>query len=114
MDCKIYSLRVNDQTRRVGKLIEELYQLPNCGTGAYCHIVTDDYNIEDEYINACIKIAKNFEIEWLNEYENKEAISQACIEILEQLLPLSLDERWSAINYKQKNFKPFFDLPGNI
>lgn len=44
----------NDRTIRAAALVKKLYEFPEGGVGGHCHIVTDDYNLEDENIDFCL------------------------------------------------------------
>ena len=70
----------------ISKLIHLLYDLPGCGTGGMCHIVTDDDNIYDEDLK--------FVIEYCNREENKDRIDkEISILICSLLLELSFEKR---------------------
>ncbi len=38
----------------VGALIAAYYAMPNNGAGGYCHIVLDDYNLNDDCVRFCL------------------------------------------------------------
>jgi hypothetical protein len=65
------------------ELIDELYE-DNC-VGCCMHIVTDDFNIEDEHVQFCIDYAKR----------KNHAL---CLEIGERLLELTEEERRVVLN----------------
>lgn len=44
---------VTDKTKRVAELVGQLYAMPGGGVGGNLHIVTDDWNLEDEHIAYC-------------------------------------------------------------
>lgn len=84
---------INDKTIKVAKLVTYLYDLEDCG-GA-CHIVVDDWNLENEHIEFCLEYLE----------KGKEKYSELSYNTQTQLLnlmsELTLDERYSAmaINY---------------
>ena len=41
-------MEYNPKMKIIVDLIHLLYELPDCGAGGCCHIVTDDNNIDDE------------------------------------------------------------------
>lgn len=50
------------------RLIKELYETPDGGVGGYGHIVFDDDNIDDGFIDGCIEDAiLGTNAEWLDE-----------------------------------------------
>lgn len=76
-------------------LIHILYELPHCGAGGCCHIVTDDNNIKDD------------DLQWVMEYCHKSENSD-CIDreisytICEMLLQLTYEQRvclFDMLNY---------------
>ncbi len=89
-DEPCYEYVVNPAVELAAELIDTVYEYS--GVGGNCHIVTDDYNIEDEYIHWCLDVALKDNIHEAD--EGQLAAEKAC---LEQLLKLTEDERWSAI-----------------
>ena len=71
------------------RLIKELYNTNDGGVGGYGHIVFDDGNIENGYIEWCIKEAKE------NKYKKdlSEETRVASIKALEYFLQLTENER---------------------
>lgn len=96
-------LRVVDtpKTRAAAELIRRVYQdTPHC-TGGYLHIVTDDCNVDDGYVDWCLKkISENED----GHPEHDLAIERECGEALRQL---SEDERLSAILFYDESVEQF-------
>lgn len=81
--------------------IKELYNTPDGDVGGYAHIVTDDGNIEDGYIESCLDDAHNARY---NEFLCEET-RIASIKCLNALKNLSEEEREEVIE-KYFNTKP--------
>ena len=87
---KISKFNKGDLKILVPILISALYNLPGCSTGGLCHIVTDDYNLEDHHIK--------FVIDYCNREENKFRIEKdLCILICEYLLQVPEDDRFEVL-----------------
>lgn len=74
------------------KLIVKLYEHPECEAGGYAHIVTDDWNLEDEDIDFCIKQAEK------GEHDIDEKGRKLCLEVLNQLKSLNEYERYLSLD----------------
>jgi len=44
----------NDKVRRAADLIAKIYEAPGGGAGGNCHIVVDDWNLEDHNVEFCL------------------------------------------------------------
>lgn len=76
----------NPKMEIIVNAIHILYNLPGCGTGGCCHIVTDDDNIKDE------------DLKWVIDYchsdENKNCVDRELSSLIcELLLQLSYEQR---------------------
>jgi hypothetical protein len=80
---------INEKTIKASELIEKVYDYEGCG--GYAHIVTDDWNLEDESIESCIN--------WALENKNQSDVEsqRATFECLFYLLTLTEEERYSAM-----------------
>ena len=79
-------IQFNHKMPIIIKSIQTLYDLPNCGSGGCCHIVTDDNNIRDD------------DLKWVIDYcdkpENKDRVDKELSEfICKLLLQLSFEQR---------------------
>ena len=75
----------NPKMQIIVELIHLLYELPNCGAGGCCHIVTDDDNIDDDDLQWVIDYCNKPD----NGYLDKELSRTIC----ELLLQLSREQR---------------------
>ncbi len=84
---------VNDKTKKAAELITNIYNQKDGAAGGYAHIVTDDWNLTDDDIEYCINSA--------NEKSSEDYISEqcrlVCIECLNYIKELTLEERYSAM-----------------
>lgn len=91
----------SEKTIEAAKAIAELYALPDGGAGGYAHVVTDDYNLKDEFVDWCISAATNKEDKTLyNLYD--EDIRTASLKALKLLKPLSITQRKQAIRMSEE------------
>jgi hypothetical protein len=84
---------VNEATKRVAELCRQLYEIS--AVGGNCHIVTDDWNLEDENIRFCLDYwerAGGWQDEVLD--PKRRAIEK---ELLDLMIPMSEAERASAL-----------------
>lgn len=81
---------INDKTIRAADLVEDLYEF--AGAGGNCHIVTDDWNLEDEHIQWCL--TKGLANNVVEHTADQIAVER---ELLELLASMSLPERASAL-----------------
>lgn len=84
---------VNEKTKRAAELINKIYATLDCGAGGYAHIVTDDWNLEDDNIDHCILSSKNGESD---DYICEES-RLICLECMEYMRTLTELERYSAM-----------------
>ena len=83
---------VNERTIKGAKLIDEIYEQHNCGSGGYAHIVVDDWNIDDESIDCCLN-KRNIELfSDISMYSRN--VIDTCLRYLKEL---SYDERVSSM-----------------
>ncbi len=86
----------SEKTKKAVELIEKVYA--TCATGGYCHIVTDDNNIEDGFITWCIDSAeKKILSDWVPESSRLD-----CLECLLFLQGLTEVERYSVIKLRDE------------
>lgn len=79
---------INERTQKAAELIEALYDTEQGGAGGYAHIVVDDFNIDDQSIDWCLR----------NMHGNVcQETKDASIECLRYLRTLNEEERWSAL-----------------
>lgn len=95
---------VNEKTKKAAKLINDIYEQEDCGAGGYAHTVVDDWNLEDSNTDFCINAAN------VGEYDISEDGRLACLNCLNYLKELSIDERYSAMAIHSK----FIRLENNI
>lgn len=69
----------------IGKLVDVLYELPGCGCGGLCHIVTDDGNVEDQHLNFVIESCDKAQ----DDYLEKDVAKLIC----QLMLKLTIDQR---------------------
>ena len=82
---------VTDKITKAVELIENLYEQDHCSAGGYAHIVTDDWELEDENIQWCLDNA-------IAHKDNMPESSRwACIETLEHLKMMNETERATAL-----------------
>ena len=72
----------------IAKKIKELYLSPDGATGGYGQVVFDDYNLDTESVEWCIKEAKKGEYVSICEETRKMSL-----EALRAILSLTEDER---------------------
>lgn len=95
------------QIRRVVKLCEQLYAF--APVGGNCHIVTDDWNIEDSHIEYCQRqVAEGGWLDWRTgkHYNNNPAQLAIEKELLDLMRPMSEAERASALGMMWGYFSP--------
>jgi hypothetical protein len=83
---------------RVVELCKQLYVL--AGAGGNCHIVTDDWNLNEESIDHCIESVKNGGIRNTHTgdpYETDPAQLAIEKELLDLLKPLTVAQRGTAL-----------------
>lgn len=85
----------NQKVRDLVEQIELLYDCENCGAGGPCHIVTDDWNVDDESIDFCIKYTIETDF-----YEDD--AKDAAFKTLEMMKELTYEERISALAIRDK------------
>lgn len=83
-------------------LIMQLYMLDNCGCGGVMHIITDDWNLEDEHLEFCREEANKL----IDDYDQKDL----AIRILDLMDEFTLDERASAMAL----FDGYIKFPNNV
>lgn len=83
---------INERTRRVPELAKAIYSAPGGDVGAYAHIVVEDWNLEDENIAYCLQCSKEGGREGCDGLTQK-----VCIEYLEFMLSLTIEERYSGM-----------------
>lgn len=89
---------VTDATKRVAELCGQLYEI--APVGGNCHIVTDDWNLEDSHIEFCRQQVANggWPDELTGENYNYDPAQLAIErELLELMAPMSEAERASAL-----------------
>lgn len=79
-------VKYNPKMQIIVDMIHTLYDLPNCGCGGCCHIVTDDDNIEDDHLKFVINYCKDPE---QADCIDKELSSMIC----ELMLQLTYEQR---------------------
>ena len=72
------------------KLVAELYE--ECPTGGYGHIVFDDYNVEDGFVDWCIEQAEKGSYDFISEEGRKLSLAA-----LKHFKTLTEDERLLAL-----------------
>lgn len=82
----------NEKTKKAAELARKIYENDSCGAGGYAHVVTDDWNLDDENVDFSIKAAKDKEYERI-----PEKARQDCLTFLEFFKELTMDERASAM-----------------
>lgn len=83
---------INENTIKASELIAKIYDCEMGGAGGFAHTVVDDWNLGDSNIDFCLNDAKtNVDADYPEETLN------ACVECLEFLKNLSLEERASAL-----------------
>lgn len=98
---------VTPEIRRASELCRQLYEF-SC-VGGNCHIVTDDWNLEDHHIAFCVDqvAAGGWFDERTGETHNDDPAQLAVEkELLNLLLPMSIAERASALAMWDEFFKP--------
>lgn len=83
---------VNEKTIKAAESVQFLYKQEGCLVGGYAHIVTDDWNLDDDDIEFCIKAAETDEYNWKEEEGRLSAL-----DALYLFRDLTLDERYSAL-----------------
>jgi uncharacterized Fe-S cluster-containing radical SAM superfamily protein len=83
---------INDKTKKAAELIKTMYEQEGCSVGGYAHIVTDDWNLDDDSVDWCIKEAEKGEYEHISDHGR-----QSCLNTLKCLKELTEDERYSAL-----------------
>lgn len=84
----------NPQIRECAKLIDDLYNYPEGGVGGNLHIITDDWNIDDEHIQFCQDQVDK------NDYDIPYGQLATEKRILELMTPMLIDERASVLGRK--------------
>lgn len=83
---------------RLGALVEEFYALPECSVGGPLHVVTDDYNVEDDSIAFCERsLDDHWSIERQATDEGREVVRAKAREIIALMRPMTLAERAVAL-----------------
>ena len=80
---------INATTVYTAFLIEHLYDSPGGGAGGNLHIVTDDWNIDDEHLDFCSDLIKECETQ-----ERRITIEKM---IIKNMREMSIEERASAL-----------------
>lgn len=98
---------ITAEIARAADLVSQLYEI--APVGGNCHIVTDDWNLEDSDIEFCQRQVANggwFDERTQTQYNNDP--SQLAIEgeLLELMRAMSLAERASALGLEAGYFKP--------
>jgi hypothetical protein len=81
---------INENVKKTIDLIQEIYKTES--TGGDCHIVLDDFNIENDHIQWCI--------DWINRNEIPEIgpeVKAIELECMNLMLTMSIDERAIAL-----------------
>lgn len=81
---------INDKTRKASELIKAVYEFNL--VGGNCHLVLDDFNLEDSAIDWCLKEGITS-----NVHEHNAEQLKTEVECLLFLKTLTLDERTSAM-----------------
>jgi len=81
---------INDKTKTAAKLVEKVYELNEAGGS--CHIVIDDFNIEDCHIQWCLDEGLKTNI---HEHDKTELAIER--ELLDTFLSMTIEERASAL-----------------
>lgn len=76
------------EIQQCAELIIQFYMLDDCGAGGVLHIVTDDWNLEDEHLQFCRENAEK-----VSDYDQKDL----AIRILDLMDGMNLQERASAM-----------------
>lgn len=87
---------VNERTIKAAALIDNVYEY--FGAGGYAHNVVDDWNLDDGNIDFCIDYANKDRPSDPEEEEGR----QACLDCLNYMKDLSIDERYSAMAIHEK------------
>ena len=83
---KIYNLKVEEAVKCIARVYDEVSTV-----GGDLHVILDDWNLEDEHLDSCLKDAK----ENASGYDKKQVhIQLNCIAVLKSL---TLEERASAL-----------------
>ena len=82
----------NEQTEAAADLIRKLYALEP--VGGNCHIVTDDWNLEDSGIDYCLTCCDDPDQRSATYHAIASSIER---EVLTTLRAMTLDERYSAL-----------------
>lgn len=78
---------VNDAVRHAADLVDRIYDTTACGDNA--HIVTDDWNIQDENIQ--------FVIDSVRDGVDPKESDQLVMSAMQAMLPLTIQERATAL-----------------
>lgn len=89
---------VNDRVLKAVEAVKKMYETHSAGGGL--HIVTDDWNLEDDNVKWCR--------EYMTTKYKADASEMACLEAFEAL---SEEERYSTLALEQKFFVPAGDGP---
>jgi len=81
---------ITKTTQHVANLVAKVYEFSSVGGNA--HVVIDDYNIEDDHIDWCLREGLSSNV---HEHDEKQLAIEK--ELLEALRLLSIDERVSAL-----------------
>ncbi|MBF6138142.1 hypothetical protein IU501_34805 [Nocardia otitidiscaviarum] len=85
-DQQIAQISQQENVQAVARMIEQLYAMPDCGTGGPIHCVVDDTNVEDESLEVWHPEEHGFEPHTPEVMAHAQAV-------LDALRPLSLQER---------------------
>lgn len=80
---------VTELTKAASRMIGKVYEYSI--SGGNCHIVIDDFNLENKHIDFCLEQVKNNE----NKYTQKQLVIEK--QLLDTLRTMSLEERASAL-----------------
>ena len=92
---------VNERTLAAAFLVNALERMPDGGVGGHLHIVTDDWNLEDEHLSFCEANIDSGEHPYPPEQERLER------QIIAAFLAMSEDERYSAMALADRVIEPY-------
>ncbi len=81
---------VNEKTLAAAELVRQLYATEYGAVGGTMHVVTDDWNLEDDHVAFCVKESQNCG----GPLEQKVAAAFAAMTEAERASTLALEEGW--------------------
>lgn len=90
-------LVVNETTAKTAELVKRLYEF--AAAGGNCHIVTDDWNLEDDHIEFCVAQVERGGYVDPNYADDRDSPEQLSLEaeILKAFGAMTMDERASTM-----------------